>query len=98
MDVSSGKQFSSRVDKCLDEIVILLSSYPVLTESKIELVLEEFFIVSAAVYDDWESSTGMNTGAEGREGQLCSRYENAAYALHNKTVGKMSQYDSSVVS
>lgn len=84
MNVSSGKQFSSRVDKGLDEIVILLSSYPALTESEIELVLEEFFIVSAAVYNDWEGAAGMNTGAKGRESQLCSRYENAAYALDDK--------------
>lgn len=72
MNVSARKQFSSSIDESLDEIVILLSSYPALTKSEIELVLEEFLIVSAAVYDDWKSATGMNTGAKGRKGQLCS--------------------------
>lgn len=56
-----------------------------MAETKIELVFEQIFIVSAAVYDDGKSSTGMNTGAEGRESQLCSRYENAAYALDHRS-------------
>lgn len=85
MNVSSRKQLSSSVDKGLDEIVILLASYPTLAKSEIELVFEEFFVVSTAVYDDGKSSAGMNTGAEGRESQLCPRYENAAYALDIRT-------------
>lgn len=68
MNVSARKQFSSSIDKGLDEVVILLSSYPALTKSEIELVLEEFLIVSATVYDDGKSAAGMNTGAKGCKG------------------------------
>lgn len=84
MNVGARKQFSSSIDKGLDEIVILLSFYPALTKPEIELILEEFLIVSATVYDDWKSAAGMNTGAKGRKGQLCSRYENAAYTLDDR--------------
>lgn len=67
MNVSSGKQLSSSVDKGLDKIVILLSSYPTVAETKVELIFKQIFIVSAAVYDYGKGSTGMNTGAEGRK-------------------------------
>lgn len=72
MNVSLGKQLSSCVDKGLDKIIILLSSYPTVAKTKIELVFKQIFVVSAAVYDDGKGSTGMNAGAEGRKSQLCS--------------------------
>lgn len=81
MDVSSRVQLSSSFDKRLDEIVILFAPYSTLMEAEIELVIEQIFIVCTAVHDYRESSVGMNTSAEGRKSQLCSRYENAADAL-----------------
>lgn len=84
MDISSGEQLSSGFDKCLDKIVILLPPYARLAEAEIKLIIEQVLVICAAVYDYRESSVGMNSSAEGRKSQLCSRYENAAYALEER--------------
>lgn len=81
MDVSPRVQLSSSFDKRLDEIVVLFAPYPTLMEAEIEFIVKQIFIVCTAVHDYREGSVGMNTSAEGRKSQLCSRYENATNAL-----------------
>jgi hypothetical protein len=40
MDVSPREQLSSSLDKGLDEIVILFSSYPTLAETKVKFIIQ----------------------------------------------------------
>jgi len=81
MDVSTRIQLSRRLNECVDEIIVLLSTYTLLLESEVDIVVEKFFIVCSAVENNGERTVWVDAGAESGQDQLCDRDQNTTHAL-----------------
>ena len=81
VDVGSGEQPTSRIDKCINKLVISITPNSLLAKAQIEWVVEQFFVVCAAVEDDGKCTIGVESRTKRRQHQLGDGDEDTAAAL-----------------
>ena len=71
MDVGTRIQLPRRLNECIDELVVLLSTNALLLEPEIQVVIQKLFVVCSAIKNNSQCSVGMNASTEGCQDQLC---------------------------
>lgn len=92
MNVSLWIQLSGSLDKVVYKFVVLLAANSLLSQSQVQVVVQELIIVRAAVQYHGQCTVGVNTSAERGERQLGARDEDATDALVSNTEDLLSVY------
>ena len=99
VDISLREEPPRRLDKGVDETVVLLSSYPLLSEAKVKRIFEKGLVVRPAIQNNRKGPVWVDARAESGEYQLCDRDEDSAAALVPNSqdllaIWKLVSYDS----
>lgn len=70
MDICSRVQLSGRLYELIHEIIITLASDSGFSKAEIQIVVEKFFVVGAAIENYGESSVGVDSSTESCEDEF----------------------------
>ncbi len=73
MDIGSGKERASGLDKTVDELVVPLSTNSLLAKPEVQVIVEQILVVCAAIKHDREGPVRVDPGTERGENKLRHR-------------------------
>lgn len=81
VDIGARVELPRRLDKSVDELVVLLTADSLLSEPEVQVVLQQLLVIRATVENDGQGPVGVDAGAERRENELGYRDQDASAAL-----------------
>lgn len=81
VDIGPRVELPRRLDKGVDELVILLTADSLLSEPEVEVVLQQLLVIRATVENDGQGPVGVDAGTERCEDELGHRDQDASAAL-----------------